>query len=50
MLTAYINYPNPHFTLHSNPTCSEVRKMQKSGQRTVRIDRSTISIELSRFV
>jgi hypothetical protein len=50
MLKAYINYPNPHISVHGDPTCSEIRKQQKSSQREVRIDVNTISNELEKFV
>ena len=49
MTKAYLNYPNPHITLHRNPLCGAVQQMGKSGQRYVRIDTLTISGELQRF-
>lgn len=29
MIRAYLNYPNPHVTLHGDPGCQEVHKMKK---------------------
>jgi hypothetical protein len=49
MTYAYINYPNPHITVHGQRTCSDIGKMAKAGQRRVRIDDSSISHELSQF-
>jgi hypothetical protein len=49
MITVYINYPKPHFTLHSDPSCVEVHKQRKTDQRKVRVNRSTMSSELDRF-
>ena len=50
MLKAYINYPNPHISVHSDPTCSEIGKQQKPSQREVRIDVNSISTELKQFI
>jgi len=49
MLKAYINYPNPHFTVHGSASCGEIRKMQRPEQRVVDIDRTSISDLLERF-
>ena len=38
MTKAYINYPNPHMNLHSDPTCPEIGKMAKANQRDIKID------------
>lgn len=37
MTKAYLNYPNPHMTLHGDPMCAEIGKMQKVGQRDLTI-------------
>lgn len=49
MVNAYINYPNPHITVHGDATCSAIGKMRKGGQRRVRIDAASISQELKQF-
>jgi hypothetical protein len=49
MLIAYVNYPNPKVSVHHDPSCAEIQKMAKAGQRRVRIDPKTISAELHRF-
>ncbi len=49
MLMAYVNYPNPKVSVHHDPSCGSIQKMGKQGQRLVRIDPATISVELGRF-
>jgi hypothetical protein len=49
MIKAYINYPNPHITLHKNPECSTVGQQHKEGQRIISLDIGSLSSELSRF-
>lgn len=50
MLKAYFNYPNTHITIHCNPTCGEIQKMAKTGQRLVLINPGSVSLELQRFL
>lgn len=49
MTIAYINYPVPHIRSYSNPDSVQIGKHNKAGQRRIRIDFSTLSIELDRF-
>lgn len=49
MLKAYINYPNPHVTIHDDAGCAAIRQQHKEGQRLVRLDISSLSTELKRF-
>jgi len=49
MLKAYINYPNPHITVHSNVECRRIQQQQKQNQRLIRIDATTLAEELRRF-
>ena len=49
MLKAYVNYPNPHVTIHRNSACSSIQQQRKTGQRLVRLDLSTLSSELKNF-
>lgn len=50
MLRAYINYPNPHVTIHENTHCASVQQQRKRGQRVVRLDIGSLSRELNHFV
>jgi hypothetical protein len=49
-MKAYINYPNPHFTLHWNDACPHIQKHHKQSQRVVRITPTSIEAALSRFI
>jgi hypothetical protein len=49
MIKAYVNYPNPHITVHQDLSCEEIQKMNKPDQRYVRINIATISVELEMF-
>lgn len=49
MMKVYVNYPEPKFRIHRNPSCAEIYKMKKPGQRHIRIDIDTVSAELWRF-
>jgi hypothetical protein len=31
MLKAYINYPNPHVTIHANAECSRIQQQHKKS-------------------
>lgn len=43
MTNAYLNYPNPHMTLHRNSACAEIGKMHKAEQRNLKIDQTSFS-------
>lgn len=49
MMKAYINYPNPHVTIHAKVGCATIQQQHKKGQRVVRLDIGTLSRELNRF-
>ncbi len=49
MLKAYVNYPNPHLTIHADPKCAAVQQQHKKDQRVVRIQTSNLSEELGKF-
>lgn len=49
MIKVYINYPNPHITVHSNAKCSRIEQQHKQNQRFVLLNVTTISSELKRF-
>ena len=40
---AYLNYPNPHMTLHNDLACAEIAKMSKANQRDVAITRASFT-------
>lgn len=49
LLRTYINYPNPHATLHGDPGCAQIRKMRKADQRVVRIDPASFCEEIGKM-
>jgi hypothetical protein len=49
MIKAYINYPNPHITVHSDSACGNIKSQNKPDQRYCRINSRTISDELKKF-
>jgi hypothetical protein len=46
----YINYPDPHLTLHSTDSCPEVRKHRKQAQRILAITSRNLGNVLSQFI
>jgi hypothetical protein len=46
-MKVYLNYPNPHMTLHGDSACAEIGKMQKVGQRDVTINRASFAQALN---
>jgi len=49
-MKVYINYPNPHFTIHKNASCKQIQSHQKSGQRVVSVNAVTLKKVLSAFI
>jgi hypothetical protein len=49
MVKVYINYPNPHISLHRKAGCGNIRQQQKAGQRIVHLNIASLSAELKRF-
>lgn len=43
MIHAYLNYPNPHMTLHNDSACPEIGKMAKVSQRSLPVTQATIT-------
>jgi len=49
-MQVYINYPNPHFTIHKNGTCQQIRMHQKIGQRIVKVSAATLKQVLQSLI
>ena len=49
MIRVYINYPNPHFTIHSAPQCSRIQQSHKKQQRYLKIDRDNFETQYIRL-
>ncbi|MBN2502353.1 MAG: hypothetical protein JXB38_16335 [Anaerolineales bacterium] len=50
MIKVYVNYPNPHFTIHLDPNCSEFQKNENSGQRVISIRVDNLGDELLKMI
>jgi len=50
MIHAYINYPNPHLTIHCDAGCQSIRVSQKSDQRQFAISEDSLATVLSDFI
>ena len=48
-MNAYINYPNPHITIHRNSGCSQIRKNQKSNQRHIDVTPQNVDGVMKKF-
>jgi len=46
----YINYPNPHFTVHRDPSCRMIQMHGKPGQRVRRVTMYTLGDLLSEVI
>lgn len=49
MLHVYINYPNPHSTIHRDPDCKLIQRAHVQGQRVAQIKLATLTTELYKF-
>lgn len=49
-MQVYINYPNPHITIHTLSSCPQIQMHQKSGQRIVKVNTETLKNVLSQFI
>lgn len=46
----YVNYPEPHFEIHVDSPCQEIRKHRKPGQRLVEVRVANLGNVLSDFI
>lgn len=49
-MQVYINYPNPHFTVHHDSACQQIHMHQKQGQRTVQVNPESLKYVLGQLV
>jgi len=49
-MKVYINYPNPHITIHKNASCGQIQSHQKGGQRLVKVSASTLKTVLNLLI
>jgi hypothetical protein len=46
----YLNYSNPHITIHKDPNCGQIHMHHRQGQRRVCINTITLRFVLSDFI
>ena len=46
----YVNFPNPHLTIHRDPLCGEIQKHQKPNQRYIAVTAGTLSNVLTELI
>ena len=46
----YVNYPNPHFTMHRDPSCQMIQIHGKPGQRVRRVNMHSLGDFLSDLI
>ncbi|MEX2161825.1 MAG: hypothetical protein WD751_07920 [Anaerolineales bacterium] len=49
-MKVYINYPNPHLTIHGNLHCPDFQKQRKQGQRVLTISGANSGEMLKGFI
>jgi hypothetical protein len=50
MICVYINYPNPHFTIHRDASCNLIQMHKSPEQRYLRVNRANLGPQLHQFV
>ena len=43
MIHVYVNYPQPHLTIHHDPMCASTQKHERNNQRYRRIDSTNVA-------
>lgn len=49
-MLVYINYPNPHITIHNDASCQQIQIHQKTGQRRIQIRPASLKSVLNDFI
>ena len=49
-MKVYVNYPNPHLTIHGGLHCPEIQKQQKGNQRVLVVNNANIGEMLKQFI
>ena len=49
-MKAYINYPNPHITIHGDDNCPDIRKQRKMNQRVLIVNIGDVEHVLQEFI
>ena len=49
MIHIYVNYPEPHITIHTNSSCGEIQKHKKEGQRHYSVSMQSLTTAIAEF-
>lgn len=49
-MKVYVNFPNPHLTMHRDPNCGEIQKHHKPHERKISVTAATLSNVLTDFI
>lgn len=49
-MKVYINYPNPHITIHRDAECPQIQKYRKKSQRIVGVTAENLGDVLTDFI
>ena len=49
-MQVYINYPNPHITIHKDLSCQQVGMHKKQEQRIIKVNLENLKTVLSQFI
>lgn len=49
-MKVYVNYPQPHFTIHCDPNCKEFRKHKKKEQRRIVVNQDNLGNVLTDLI
>jgi len=49
-MQVYLNYPNPHITIHKDASCGQIHMHEKEDQRRISINMVTLRFVLTDFL
>ncbi len=49
-MQVYLNYPNPHITIHKDASCGQIHMHHKQGQRRINVNAVTLRFVLADFI
>jgi hypothetical protein len=50
MISVYVNYPVPHFTIHRHPSCRSIQMHRVETQRYQTVDQESLGSFLAEFI
>jgi len=49
-MQVYLNYPNPHITIHKDASCGQIHMHKKQDQRHISVNSITLRFVLNDFI